>query len=214
MNEFTLDQLVRFGNYLLSTERTEQTAKGVTDADIEALAAAEDTRTTDQILAQELELLTNTLIKQFAPDQAAAVEAARTAARAGAGKTKISYDMSPEVTGAVDLVTRGISEVERLKTALLTAEAIEVQTMTVANGGATTTANDMLSPPSGYGTRTLTGPEGSIQLNNKDTVLAGTNLFDKSSTDNNALANTMLQVGAMIVAAIKSGGVNLNERYA
>jgi hypothetical protein len=86
--------------------------------------------------------------------------------------------------------------------------------MTVANGGATTTANDMLSPPSGYGTRTLTGPEGSIQLNNKDTVLAGTNLFDKSSTDNNALANTMLQVGAMIVAAIKSGGVNLNERYA
>jgi len=31
---------------------------------------------------------------------------------------------------------------------------------------------------SGYGKRVLTGPEGSIQLNNKDTVIAGTNLFD------------------------------------
>ncbi len=32
---------------------------------------------------------------------------------------------------------------------------------------------------SGYGSRTLFGPEGAIQLNNKDTVIAGTNLFDK-----------------------------------
>ena len=32
---------------------------------------------------------------------------------------------------------------------------------------------------SGYGKRILTGPEGSIQLNNKDTVIAGTDLFKK-----------------------------------
>jgi len=31
----------------------------------------------------------------------------------------------------------------------------------------------------GYGKRTLMGPEGAIALNNKDTVIAGTNLFDK-----------------------------------
>jgi hypothetical protein len=30
---------------------------------------------------------------------------------------------------------------------------------------------------SGYGKRTLFGPEGAIQLNDKDTVIAGTNLF-------------------------------------
>jgi hypothetical protein len=36
-------------------------------------------------------------------------------------------------------------------------------------------ADDMYSPP-GYGSRVLTGPEGSIALNNNDTVLAGTNL--------------------------------------
>ena len=37
--------------------------------------------------------------------------------------------------------------------------------------------NDIMS--SGYGKRTLFGPEGAIQLNNKDTVIAGTNLFSK-----------------------------------
>jgi hypothetical protein len=44
--------------------------------------------------------------------------------------------------------------------------------------------NDIFSPgtgESGYGSRTLFGPEGAIQLNNKDTVIAGTNLFDNSS---------------------------------
>jgi len=43
--------------------------------------------------------------------------------------------------------------------------------------------NDIMSPGtggSGYGSRTLFGPEGAIQLNNKDTVIAGTNLFDQS----------------------------------
>jgi len=43
-------------------------------------------------------------------------------------------------------------------------------------------ADDMMSPggnSGGYGSRTLLGPEGAIALNNKDTVIAGTNLFNK-----------------------------------
>ena len=42
------------------------------------------------------------------------------------------------------------------------------------------TADDLMSPGKGtpgYGSRTLTGPEGTIALNDKDTVIAGTNLF-------------------------------------
>ena len=42
--------------------------------------------------------------------------------------------------------------------------------------------DDVMSPgenKSGYGNRTLMGPEGAIALNNKDTVIAGTNLFPK-----------------------------------
>ena len=38
---------------------------------------------------------------------------------------------------------------------------------------------DDIMSPGGYGSRTLMGPEGSIALNNKDTVIAGTNLFPK-----------------------------------
>jgi hypothetical protein len=44
------------------------------------------------------------------------------------------------------------------------------------------TGDDVYSPgsnSSGYGSRTLLGPEGAIALNNKDTVIAGTKLFDK-----------------------------------
>lgn len=47
---------------------------------------------------------------------------------------------------------------------------------------AITKGNDVYSPgsnSSGYGNRTLLGPEGAIALNNKDTVIAGTKLFDK-----------------------------------
>ncbi|MDB4272276.1 hypothetical protein N9875_00455 [bacterium] len=45
-------------------------------------------------------------------------------------------------------------------------------------------ADDMMSPGGaggGYGSRTLMGPEGAIALNNKDTVIAGTNLFPKEN---------------------------------
>jgi hypothetical protein len=45
-------------------------------------------------------------------------------------------------------------------------------------------ADDMVSP--GYGKRTLFGPEGSIQLNDKDTVIAGTNLEGNSNSSVNS----------------------------
>lgn len=44
--------------------------------------------------------------------------------------------------------------------------------------------NDIMSPGTGgagYGSRTLFGPEGAIALNNKDTVIAGTDLFQKGN---------------------------------
>ena len=46
------------------------------------------------------------------------------------------------------------------------------------------TGDDVMSAgsnTSGYGSRTLFGPEGAIALNNKDTVIAGTNLFPKGN---------------------------------
>jgi hypothetical protein len=52
----------------------------------------------------------------------------------------------------------------------------------VALGYSYLTGDDVMSPgesSSGYGKRTLFGPEGAIQLNDKDTVIAGTDLFSK-----------------------------------
>jgi len=194
------------GNVLLEAASGLQ---GVTDADMEAIAQAEDTRTTDEKMLQELELLTDSLIKAIAPDQASAVQATRNAAMAGAGKTKISYEMSPEVTGAVALVAKGTSEVNRLSTALLTAESIEVQSMTVASGTGAPTPVGLAEGgivPAGF-------PNDSYPalLTSGESVIPPAHPLP--SGNDGALANTMLQVGAMIVAAIKSGGVNLNNYY-
>jgi hypothetical protein len=52
--------------------------------------------------------------------------------------------------------------------------------------------NDIMSPGGpggGYGSRTLLGPEGAIQLNNKDTVIAGTNLFGGSSKGDDVISD-------------------------
>ena len=75
-------------------------------------------------------------------------------------------------------------------------------------------ANDMMSKP-GYGDRTLFGPEGAIQLNNKDTVIAGTDLFDgnnKSKTPKTQsvasfdMSTTNAKLDA-ILAAIERGSI-------
>jgi hypothetical protein len=42
-------------------------------------------------------------------------------------------------------------------------------------------ADDIISPGSGYGKRTLLAPEGAIALNDKDTVIAGTKLYGSNN---------------------------------
>ena len=54
--------------------------------------------------------------------------------------------------------------------------------------------NDIMSSgdgSSGYGKRTLFGPEGAIQLNNKDTIVAGTDLFGKGDDVMSAPKDTL-----------------------
>ncbi len=51
----------------------------------------------------------------------------------------------------------------------------------IAMGNKFMKGDDIMSP--GYGKRTLHGPEGAIALNDKDTVIAGTNLFDQKGND-------------------------------
>lgn len=72
------------------------------------------------------------------------------------------------------------------------------------------TVNDGVFPAaggSGYGKRVLTGPEGSIQLNNKDTVIAGTNLF---GDDVKSSPNKPTEMGSKGEIKIKSGGSDMS----
>jgi len=66
--------------------------------------------------------------------------------------------------------------------------------------------NDGVIPPaggSGYGKRVLYGPEGAIQLNNKDTIIAGTNLF---GNDVKSEPNKPTQMGSAGTIKVQSTG--------
>jgi hypothetical protein len=56
--------------------------------------------------------------------------------------------------------------------------------------------NDIISP--GYGKRTLFGPEGSIQLNDKDTVIAGTNLEGNKSKESSPSITNSINIEPLI----------------
>ena len=69
--------------------------------------------------------------------------------------------------------------------------------------------DDIMSPGGsggGYGKRTLFGPEGAIQLNDKDTVIAGTNLFGNDVKSEPGKATEMGAKGAIKVKAEGGGG--------
>ena len=86
------------------------------------------------------------------------------------------------------------------------------------------TADDMVSPGAGtpgYGNRTLFGPEGAIQLNNKDTVIAGTDLGGKKKskpqggggggasvdlTQTNALLQRLIDTNLQVIKVIQTEG--------
>ncbi len=69
-------------------------------------------------------------------------------------------------------------------------------------------ADDLMSAPPGYGKRTLLGPEGAIQLNDKDTVIAGTNLFGNDVKSEPGKATQMGGKGEIKLGGDSSSVVN------
>lgn len=69
-------------------------------------------------------------------------------------------------------------------------------------------ADDLMSAPPGYGKRTLLGPEGAIQLNDKDTVIAGTNLFGNDVKPEPGKATQMGKKGEIKLGGDSSAVVN------
>jgi hypothetical protein len=77
---------------------------------------------------------------------------------------------------------------------------------------------------SGHGKRMLVGPEGAIQLNNKDSVIAGTDLFKKSDdmisgpkgaitvSNSNAPSSPLPDSNALLIAEMKRGNNQREEQ--
>jgi competence protein ComGC len=76
------------------------------------------------------------------------------------------------------------------------------------------TADDMMSQgqgSSGYGKRTLFGPEGAIQLNNKDTVIAGTNLFGDDTVSEPGKSTKMGSEGEIKIKTEDGKGMDMSS---
>ena len=81
-----------------------------------------------------------------------------------------------------------------------------------SSGGEAAIADDMFSE-GGYGKRTLLGPEGAIRLNDKDDIVAGTDLFDKQGTSGGGgMSGAKLDKIANLLERIlsKEGGVYID----
>jgi hypothetical protein len=82
--------------------------------------------------------------------------------------------------------------------------------------------NDGVISPSqgkgGYGNRVMYGPEGAISFNNKDTIVAGTNLFGndvvsgpQGSSGGNSLTQEMREIKSILSQILhKEGNVTLD----
>jgi hypothetical protein len=61
-------------------------------------------------------------------------------------------------------------------------------------------ADDMVQTPTGYGKRTIVGPEGSIALNNNDTIVAGTDLGQGGERTESVKSSPSIDLTPMISA--------------
>ena len=90
------------------------------------------------------------------------------------------------------------------------AAGVAIASLFSSSSEAETKGNDVFSPGgkgAGFGSRTLMGPEGAISLNNKDDIVAGTDLFKKGGNAgggaNMAQTNALLQ---QLINIISAGG--------
>jgi hypothetical protein len=109
---------------------------------------------------------------------------------------------------------RAIAEVTAAEALTLGAATVAIVGGLAAVGGlmySMMKGDDIMSPAqggAGYGKRTLMGPEGAIQLNDKDTVIAGTNLFGNDVKSEPGKATQMGGKGEIKLGGDSSAVVN------
>jgi hypothetical protein len=78
-------------------------------------------------------------------------------------------------------------------------------------GGENPDMGDDIVSTGGYGNRTLKMPKGSIQLNDLDTIVAGTNLFDNNSSSSTSKSEQNISFSKPLEIRIDISGVNNRE---
>lgn len=204
----------------------------MTKETFQQISKMNDTRTTDDIMKQQLTIGLESLAvlkSMLTTDQFDQVSAQKAAFTESSGiqefvtKAMVNLDDRGELQGAAypQLIKDRVPLVATEK--LLTIQSEQDAATQALTPASVTTVPDAVIPP-GYGDRILTFPEDTLQADiafkNNDAIVAGTSLMNPdttstlqstaSTTDSGggATDSVLMAVGNMIVAAIKSSGGN------
>lgn len=191
-------------NGALAAAALELKERGELDKDeFDAFMKANDTRTTDDLIARQLEIAEESLVYQ----KLNAMETRQNLLKAG---TKMS-DITSKLADGVDLEALGkaftVLSVPQKTLEELT-ESAKNTTITPRYTNAPP-ANDLIATPTGYGDRILLAGEDTFALNNNDTVVAGTDLFPNSNSGNNTTLSSKIDE---LIAEIRTQTRVLSKR--
>lgn len=184
----------------LSAARDALQAEAITQAEFDELVKASDTRTTDDIAKQQLEQLQEQSIMQSLLLQATLV---------GNNQQEILTKIQQNPDYLMKLTEPNLQAIGAARKGIAAKDAMNAAVTEAKDGKSSPyetpiVNNDAVIPP-GYGKRILSFPEDTLQapiaFNNKDTIVAGTNLAGSGTTNPSP---DMSQFAAMIVAAIKN----------
>ena len=165
-----------------------------------ALTKSMDTRTTEDLLKEQLTIANEQLMLQKLQMIGSSVSGTRNNMASAAkimaekGQIDLGTDKSKYENFGATLIALGIPQKvvqEIIKTA-------STATTEAPGGLNATKTNDLVATPTGYGDRILLAGEDTFALNNDDTVVAGTNLFPKQSSGNSSLASKIDELIAEI----------------
>jgi hypothetical protein len=126
----------------------------------------------------------------------------------------IGLMVAPLITSAIASIFKGLASLGPLGVGLATVGTMGFFGLLAQGKSKAKTGNDIMSPGggfSGYGKRTLFGPEGAIQLNDKDTVIAGTNLFGNDVKSEPGKATEMAGKGEIKVKSEGGGKIDMTQ---
>lgn len=109
------------------------------------------------------------------------------------GNSLLKFLVSP-IQFVLDLIIGGINGIIKLANKISSIipgieKISEIKEIKLIDDKSKIEADDMYSP--GYGKRILSTPEGSIHLNNNDSIIAGTNLLNKKGENNQEIINEL-----------------------